>query len=143
MYQEKKQNMNQNANENKRGADIRVERIELGNDAFDKLGEIIGGVLIDSMMNQLGDNADAMLGWLARRAGNQEPINGHKLDNLKMEVDNDHLTLKFPEVGCYIVVDDGTLTVENLRRAVRAVFEHDRESLWQIAGQMADEMCEE
>jgi hypothetical protein len=112
-------------------------------DTTDAIRKIVAKMQIEHTMNQFGDDADAMLCWLAHRAGNQEPINGHRLDNLRMVVDNDHLTLKFLEVGCYIVVDDGKLTVENLQRAVRAVIEHDQETLWKISCQMADEMCEE
>lgn len=109
----------------------------------DAIRKVVAKMQIEHIMNQFGDDADAMLGWLARRAGNQEPINGHRLDNLKMTVDNDHLTLAYPEVHCYIMVDDVKLTVENLQRAVRAVIEHDQESLWKISCQMADEMFEE
>jgi hypothetical protein len=112
-------------------------------DTADAIRKIVSKMHIEHTMNQFGDDADSMLGWLAHRAGNQEPIHGHRLDNLKMTVDNDHLTLAYPEVHCYIMVDDGKLTVENLQRAVRAVIEHDQESLWKISCQMADEMCEE
>lgn len=112
-------------------------------DTTDAIRKVVAKMHIEHTMNQFGDNADTMLGWLAHRAGNQEPINGHRLDNLKMTVDNDCLTLAFPEVHCYIMVDDGKLTVENLQRAVRAVIEHDQETLWKISCQMADEMCEE
>ena len=112
-------------------------------DTTDAIRKVVAKMRIEHTMNQFGDNADAMLGWLAHRAGNQEPINGHRLDNLKMTVDNDRLTLAFPEVHCYILVDDGKLTVENLQRAVRAVIEHDQETLWKISCQMADEMFEE
>lgn len=127
MYEEKKNNKTETAQE----------------DTADAIRKIVSKMQVEHTMNQFGDDADAMLGWLAHRAGNQEPINGHRLDNLKMTVDNDRLTLAFPEVHCYIMVDDGKLTVENLRRAVRAVIEHDQETLWKISCQMADEMCEE
>lgn len=127
MYEEKKNNKTETAQE----------------DTADAIRKIVSKMQVEHTMSQFGDDADAMLGWLAHRAGNQEPINGHRLDNLKMIVDNDHLTLAYPEVHCYIMVDDGKLTVENLRRAVRAVIEHDQETLWKISRQMADEMCEE
>lgn len=127
MYEEKKNNKTETAQE----------------DTADAIRKIVSKMQVEHTMSQFGDDADAMLGWLAHRAGNQEPINGHRLDNLKMTVDNDRLTLAFPEVRCYIMVDDGKLTVENLQRAVRAVIEHDQESLWKISCQMADEMCEE
>jgi hypothetical protein len=127
MYEEKKNNKTKAAQK----------------DTADAIRKVVAKMQIEHTMNQFGDDADAMLGWLAHRAGNQEPINGHRLDNLKMTVDNDRLTLAFPEVHCYIMVDDGKLTVENLRRAVRAVIEHDQETLWKISCQMADEMCEE
>ena len=127
MYEEKKNNTTKAAQK----------------DTADAIRKVVAKMQIEHTMNQFGDDADAMLGWLAHRAGNQEPINGHRLDNLKMTVDNDRLTLAFPEVHCYIMVDDGKLTVENLRRAVRAVIEHDQETLWKISCQMADEMCEE
>jgi hypothetical protein len=127
MYEEKKNNKTETAQE----------------DTADAIRKIVSKMQVEHTMSQFGDDADAMLGWLAHRAGNQEPINGHRLDNLKMTVDNDRLTLAFPEVHCYIMVDDGKLTVENLRRAVRAVIEHDQETLWKISCQMADEMCEE
>lgn len=127
MYEEKKNNKTETAQE----------------DTADAIRKIVSKMQVEHTMSQFGDDADAMLGWLAHRAGNQEPINGHRLDNLKMIVDNDHLTLAYPEVHCYIMVDDGKLTVENLRRAVRAVIEHDQETLWKISCQMADEMCEE
>lgn len=112
-------------------------------DTPDAIRKLVAKALIEQAMSQFGDDADAMLGWLAHRAGNQEPINGHRLDNLKMTVDNDHLTLAYPEVHCYIMVDDGKLTVEKLRRAVRAVIEHDQETLWKISCKVADEMFEE
>ena len=112
-------------------------------DTTDAIRKVVAKMQIEHIMNQFGDDADAMLGWLARRAGNQKPINGHRLDNLRMAVDNDHLALAYPEVHCYIMVGDGKLTVENLQRAVRAVIEHDQESLWKISCQMADEMFEE
>ena len=127
MYEEKKNN--------------KTEATQEG--TTDAIRKVVAKMRIEHTMNQFGDNADAMLGWLAHRAGNQEPINGHRLDNLKMTVDNDRLTLAFPEVHCYILVDDGKLTVENLQRAVRAVIEHDQETLWKISCQMADEMFEE
>ena len=127
MYEEKKNNKTETTQEDTTGA----------------LRKVVAKMQIEHIMNQFGDNADTMLGWLAHRAGNQEPINGHRLDNLRIVVDNDHLALKFLEVGCYITVDEGKLTVENLQRAVRAVIEHDQESLWKISCQMADEMFEE
>ena len=127
MYEEKKNNKTETAQE----------------DTPDAIRKLVAKALIEQAMSQFGDDADAMLGWLAHRAGNQEPINGHRLDNLKMTVDNDHLALAYPEVHCYIVVDDGKLTVENLRRAVRAVIEHDQETLWKISCKVADEMFEE
>lgn len=127
MYEEKKNNKTETTQE----------------DTTDAIRKVVAKMQIEHIMNQFGDDADEMLGWLARRAGNQKPINGHRLDNLRIVVDNDHLALKFLEVGCYIMVGDGKLTVENLQRAVRAVIEHDQESLWKISCQMADEMLEE
>ena len=127
MYEEKKNN--------------KTEATQEG--TTDAIRKAVAKMQIEHIMNQFGDDADEMLGWLARRAGNQKPINGHRLDNLRIVVDNDHLALKFLEVGCYIMVGDGKLTVENLQRAVRAVIEHDQESLWKISCQMADEMFEE
>ena len=127
MYEEKKNNKTETTQE----------------DTTDAIRKVVAKMQIEHIMNQFGDDADEMLGWLARRAGNQKPINGHRLDNLRIVVDNDHLALKFLEVGCYIMVGDGKLTVENLQRAVRAVIEHDQESLWKISCQMADEMFEE
>jgi len=127
MYEEKKNNKTEATQE----------------DTTDAIRKVVAKMQIEHIMNQFGDDADEMLGWLARRAGNQKPINGHRLDNLRIVVDNDHLALKFLEVGCYIMVGDGKLTVENLQRAVRAVIEHDQESLWKISCQMADEMFEE
>ena len=127
MYEEKKNNKTETAQE----------------DTTDAIRKVVAKMQIEHIMNQFGDDADEMLGWLARRAGNQKPINGHRLDNLRIVVDNDHLALKFLEVGCCIMAGDGKLTVENLQRAVRAVIEHDQESLWKISCQMADEMFEE
>ena len=98
---------------------------------------------IEQIMSAFGDDADAMLGWLVHRAGNQEPINGHRLDNLRMIVDNDYLTLIYPEAGYLIILDEEKLTVENLRKGIRAVIEHDQETLWNISRKVADEMCEE
>jgi len=117
MYEEKKNNKTEATQE----------------DTTDAIRKVVAKMQIEHIMNQFGDDADEMLGWLARRAGNQKPINGHRLDNLRIVVDNDHLALKFLEVGCYIMVGDGKLTVENLQRAVRAVIEHDQESLWKIS----------
>ena len=127
MYEEKKNNKTETTQEG----------------TTDAIRKVVAKMQIEHIMNQFGDDADEMLGWLARRAGNQKPINGHRLDNLRIVVDNDHLALKFLEVDCYIMVGDGKLTVENLQRAVRAVIEHDQESLWKISCQMADEMFEE
>ena len=127
MYEEKKNNKTETAQEDTAAA----------------IRKIVSKMQVEHTMSQFGDDADAMLGWLAHRAGNQEPINGHRLDNLKMTVDNDHLTLAYPEVHCYIMVDDGKLTVENLQRAVRAVIEHDQETLWKISCKIADEMMDE
>ena len=127
MYEEKKNNKTETTQE----------------DTTDAIRKVVAKMQIEHIMNHFGDDADEMLGWLARRAGNQKPINGHRLDNLEMTVDNDHLALAYPEVHCYIMVGDGKLTVENLQRAVRAVIEHDQESLWKISCQMADEMFEE
>ena len=127
MYEEKKNNKTETTQE----------------DTTDAIRKVVAKMQIEHIMNQFGDNADTMLGWLAHRAGNQEPINGHRLDNLERTVDNDHLALAYSEAHCYIMVGDGKLTVENLQRAVRAVIEHDQESLWKISCQTADEMCEE
>lgn len=145
MYEEKKQNMNQNANENKRDADIRVERVELGNDAFDKLREIIGGVLIDSMMKKFDGGPDKLLGFLIHRAGNQEPIFGHELDLADIYCDRDHYTFRFYDDSrkAEFIANHLELTVENLRETVRLVIEHDQETLWNISCKIADEMMDE
>lgn len=127
MYEEKKNNKTKTAQE----------------DTADAIRKIVSKMHIEHTMNQFGDDADSMLGWLAHRAGNQEPIHGHKLDNLRMIVDNDRIQLMYPETDLRIMVDDGKLTVENLRRAVRAVIEHDQETLWKISCKVADEMFEE
>ena len=141
MYQEKKQNMNQNANENKRGTDIRVEHVELGNDAFDKLKEIIGGVLIDSMMKKFEGDPDKLLGFLIHRAGNQEPILGHELDLADIYCDRDHYTFRFYDDSrkAEFIANHLELTVENLEDTVRKVFRHDQKALRDIADEMADE----
>lgn len=127
MYEEKKNNKTKTAQE----------------DTADAIRKIVSKMLIEHTMNQFGDDADSMLGWLAHRAGNQEPINGHKLDNLRMIVDNDHIQLMYPETDLRIMVDDGKLTVENLRETVRLVIEHDQETLWNISCKIADEMMDE
>jgi hypothetical protein len=127
MYEEKKNNKTKTAQE----------------DTADAIRKIVSKMQIERTMNQFGDDADAMLGWLAHRAGNQEPINGHKLDNLRMIVDNDHIQLMYPETDLRIMVDDGKLTVENLRETVRLVIEHDQETLWNISCKIADEMMDE
>ena len=127
MYEEKKNNKTKTSQE----------------DTADAIRRIVSKMLIEHTMNQFGDDADAMLGWLARRAGNQEPINGHKLDNLRMIVDNDRIQLMYPETDLRIMVDDGKLTVENLRETVRLVIEHDQETLWKISCKVADEMMGE
>lgn len=127
MYEEKKNNKTKTAQE----------------DTADAIRKIVSKMQIECTMNQFGDDADAMLGWLAHRAGNQEPINGHKLDNLRMIVDNDHIQLMYPETDLRIMVDDGKLTVENLRETVRLVIEHDQETLWNISCKIADEMMDE
>lgn len=127
MYEEKKNNKTKTAQE----------------DTADAIRKIVSKMQIERTMNQFGDDADAMLGWLAHRAGNQEPINGRKLDNLRMIVDNDHIQLMYPETDLRIMVDDGKLTVENLRETVRLVIEHDQETLWNISCKIADEMMDE
>lgn len=127
MYEEKKNNKTKTAQE----------------DTADAIRKIVSKMHIEHTMNQFGDDADSMLGWLAHRAGNQEPINGHKLDNLRMIVDNDHIQLMYPETDLRIMVDDGKLTVENLRETVRLVIEHDQETLWNISCKIADEMMDE
>lgn len=127
MYEEKKNNKTKTAQE----------------DTADAIRKIVSKMHIEHTMNQFGDDADAMLGWLAHRAGNQEPIIGHKLDNLRMIVDNDHIQLMYPETDLRIMVDDGKLTVENLRETVRLVIEHDQETLWNISCKIADEMMDE
>lgn len=111
-------------------------------DTADAIRKIVSKMHIEHTMNQFGDDADSMLGWLAHRAGNQEPIHGHKLDNLRMIVDNDRIQLMYPETDLRIMVDDGKLTVENLRETVRLVIEHDQETLWNISCKIADEMDE-
>ena len=127
MYEEKKNNKTKTAQE----------------DTADAIRKIVSKMQIEHTMSQFGDDADAMLGWLAHRAGNQEPINGHKLDNLRMIVDNDRIQLMYPETDLRIMVDDGKLTVENLRETVRLVIEHDQETLWNISCKIADEMMDE
>lgn len=127
MYEEKKNNKTKTAQE----------------DTADAIIKIVSKMQVEHTMSQFGDDADAMLGWLAHRAGNQEPINGHKLDNLRMIVDNDHIQLMYPETDLRIMVDDGKLTVENLRETVRLVIEHDQETLWNISCKIADEMMNE
>jgi hypothetical protein len=127
MYEEKKNNKTETAQE----------------DTADAIRKIVSKMQVEHTMSQFGDDADAMLGWLAHRAGNQEPINGHKLDNLRMIVDNDHIQLMYPETDLRIMVDDGKLTVENLRETVRLVIEHDQETLWNISCKIADEMMDE
>lgn len=112
-------------------------------DITDVVRKAVAKMRIEQIMSAFGDDADAMLGWLVHRAGNQEPINGHRLDNLRMIVDNDYLTLMYPEAGYLIILDEEKLTVENLRKGIRAVIEHDQETLWNISRKVADEMCEE
>lgn len=112
-------------------------------DITDVVRKAVAKMRIEQIMSAFGDDADAMLGWLVHRAGNQEPINGHRLDNLRMIVDNDYLTLIYPEAGYLIILDEEKLTVENLRKGIRAVIEHDQETLWNISRKVADEMCEE
>lgn len=127
MYEEKKNNKTKTAQK----------------DTADAIRKIVSKMHIEHTMNQFGDDADSMLGWLAHRAGNQEPIHGHKLDNLRMIVDNDRIQLMYPETDLRIMVDDGKLTVENLRETVRLVIEHDQETLWNISCKIADEMMGE
>lgn len=127
MYEEKKNNKTKTAQE----------------DTADAIRKIVSKMHIEHTMNQFGDDADSMLGWLAHRAGNQEPIHGHKLDNLRMIVDNDRIQLMYPETDLRIMVDDGKLTAENLRETVRLVIEHDQETLWEISCKIADEMMGE
>ena len=112
-------------------------------DITDVVRKAVAKMQIEQIMRAFGDDADAMLGWLVHRAGNQEPINGHRLDNLRMIVDNDYLTLMYPEAGYLIILDEEKLTVENLRKGIRAVIEHDQETFWNISRKVADEMCEE
>lgn len=127
MYEEKKNNKTKTAQK----------------DTADAIRKIVSKMHIEHTMNQFGDDADSMLGWLAHRAGNQEPIHGHKLDNLRMIVDNDRIQLMYPETDLRIMVDDGKLTVENLRETVRLVIEHDQETLWNISCKIADKMMNE
>lgn len=127
MYEEKKNNKTKTAQE----------------DTADAIRKIVSKMQVEHTMSQFGDDADAMLGWLAHRAGNQAPIHGHKLDNLRMIVDNDRIQLMYPETDLRIMVDDGKLTVENLRETVRLVIEHDQETLWNISCKIADEMMDE
>ena len=130
MYEEKK-NMNQDEDKAMKEAITNLVR------------KSVTKMHTEHVMSQFGDDADTMLGWLAHRAGNQEPINGHKLDNLRMIVDNDRIQLMYPETDLRIMVDDGKLTVENLRETVRLVIEHDQETLWDISCKIADEMMDE
>lgn len=141
MYQEKKQNMNQNANENKKGADIHVEHVELGDDAFDKLREIIGGVLIDSMIKKFEGDPDRLLGFLIHRVGNQEPVFGHELDLADIYCDRDHYTFRFYDSNrkAEFIANHLELTVENLEATVRKVLRHDQKTLRDIADEIADE----
>lgn len=127
MYEEKKNNKTKTAQK----------------DTADAIRKIVSKMHIEHTMNLFGDDADSMLGWLAHRAGNQEPIHGYKLDNLRMIVDNDRIQLMYPETDLRIMVDDGKLTVENLRETVRLVIEHDQETLWNISCKIADEMMDE
>ncbi len=112
-------------------------------DITDVVRKAVAKMQIEQIMRAFGDDADAMLGWLVHRAGNQKPINRHRLDNFRMIVDNDYLTLMYPEAGYLIILDEEKLTVENLRKGIRAVIEHDQETLWNISRKVADEMCEE
>lgn len=130
MYEERK-NLNQNEDKTTK------------EDIADVVRKTVAKMHTEHVMSQFGDDADAMLGWLAHRAGNQEPINGHKLDNLRMIVDNDRIQLMYPETDLRIMVDDGKLTAENLRETVRLVIEHDQETLWEISCKIADEMMGE
>lgn len=130
MYEEKK-NMNQDEDKAMKEAITNLVR------------KSVTKMHTEHVMSQFGDDADTMLGWLAHRAGNQEPINGHKLDNLRMIVDNDRIQLMYPETDLRIMVDDGKLTVENLRETVRLVIEHDQETLWDISCKIADEIMDE
>lgn len=130
MYEEKK-NMNQDEDKAMKEAITNLVR------------KSVTKMHTEHVMSQFGDDADTMLGWLAHRAGNQEPINGHKLDNLRMIVDNDRIQLMYPETDLRIMVDDGKLTAENLRETVRLVIEHDQETLWEISCKIADEMMGE
>ena len=130
MYEEKK-NMNQDEDKAVKDA------------IADLVRKSVTKIHTEHVMSQFGDDADAMLGWLAHRAGNQEPINGRRLDNLRMIVDNDHIQIRYPEMNITIMVDDGKLTVENLRETVRLVIEHDQETLWEISRKVADEMMDE
>lgn len=130
MYEEKK-NMNQDEDKAMKEAITNLVR------------KSVTKMHTEHVMSQFGDDADAMLGWLAHRAGNQEPINGHKLDNLRMIVDNGHIQVRYPEMDITIMVSDGKLTVENLRETVRLVIEHDQETLWNISCKIADEMMDE
>lgn len=130
MYEKKK---NPNQNESKTTKE----------DMINVVMKSIVKIHTEHVMNRFGDDADAMLGWLAHRAGNQEPINGHRLDNLRMIVDNDYITLIYPEASYQVIADEEKLTVENLRQAVRAVIEHDQETLWKISCKIAGEMMDE
>lgn len=130
MYEEKK-NMNQDEDKAMKEAITNLVR------------KSVTKMHTEHVMSQFGDDADTMLGWLAHRAGNQEPKNGHKLDNLRMIVDNDRIQLMYPETDLRIMVDDGKLTAENLRETVRLVIEHDQETLWNISCKIADEMMDE
>lgn len=130
MYEEKK-NLNQNEDKTTK------------EDIADVVRKTVVKMHTEHVMSRFGDDADAMLGWLAHRAGNQEPINGRKLDNLRMIVDNNRIQLMYPETDLYIMVDDGKLTVENLRETVRLVIEHDQETLWNISCKIADEIMDE
>lgn len=56
MYEEKKNNKTETAQE----------------DTADAIRKIVSKMHVEHTMSQFGDDADAMLGWLAHRAGNQE-----------------------------------------------------------------------
>ncbi len=128
MYEEKK-------NTNK---DKTVEK-----DIVDAVRKSVAKMHVEHVMNQFGDDVDSMLGWLAHRAGNQEPIKGHKLDNLRMIVDNDYITLIYPETNYQVIAVEEKLTVENLRTVVCLVIKHDQETMWKILREIDDEMADE
>ena len=140
MYEEKK-NLNQNASESKKDTDIRIERIEVGDDLFERLKDRLGGILVDSMIAKFEGSPDRLLGFLIHRVGNSEPVLGHELDRADMYCDHDYYTFRFYDGNGKAdhIAAHLELTVENLEDTVRKVLRHDQKTLRKIADEMADE----